>query len=117
MEELKIINKEQTNPFYDESKSNDGGGYYQPRYEFQFGDWKGVYDNTSCGDFGSRWSIDVKNGTQEFSANLQTMDGYSLSSDFPSKFPAEGFYEAFEKHFGFTIPTEEDVQDEWDDED
>ena len=25
MEELKIIKKEQTNPFYDESKSNNGG--------------------------------------------------------------------------------------------
>lgn len=116
MEELKIIKKEQTNPFYDESKSNNGGGYYQPCYEFQFGNWIGRYDDTSCGDFGVRWSVDVKNGSQEFSANEQSMDGYSLFSNFPKEFPTKGFYEAFEKHFDFAIPTEEDVQDEWEEE-
>ena len=109
MEELKIIKKEQTNPFYDKGRSNNGGGYYQPRYEFQFGDWKGVYDNTSCGDFGSRLSISVENGTLVYSASWGSMDGVDHYSDFPEKFPVDGFYEAFEGEFGFAIPTEEDM--------
>ena len=44
------------------------------------------------------------------------MNGYSLSSNFPKEFPIKGFYEAFEKLFSFAIPTEEDVQDEWEEE-
>jgi hypothetical protein len=36
MEELKIISRKETNSFCDESKANNGGGYSQPYYEFEY---------------------------------------------------------------------------------
>lgn len=116
MEELKIISKEETNSFCDESKANNGGGYSQPYYEFEYAGWHGNFYNTSCGDFGTRLSASVEKDTQGYRANWGSMDGEEQYSDFPEKFPADGFYEAFEERFGFGIPTEEDMQTEWDDE-
>ena len=116
MEELKIISKEETNSFCDESKANDGGGYSQPYYEFEYDDWQGNFYNISCGDFGTRLSVSVKKDTQGYRANWGSMDREEQYSDFPEKFPVDGFYEAFEERFGFGIPTEVDMQTEWDDE-
>ena len=62
MSKIKILEKEeiQQNDFYDPSKSNDGGGYYQPRkttiFEYEGKIYKFVYDDTSCGDFGDRFT-------------------------------------------------------------
>lgn len=51
------------NDFYDANKQNNGGGYYQPCYIYS-----GTYENkpievqirdTSCGEFGSRYSVEV----------------------------------------------------------
>ena len=70
----KIISQVTTeqNPFYDENKSNNGGGYHQPKtvtnikyknelYEF-------VYNSTSCGDFGRRYSKTLYKNNQELAS-------------------------------------------------
>ena len=56
---------EQQNPFYDERKAANGGGYDQPLtiIEFVYGDEDGEreyrlsHNEDSCGDFGRRWSV------------------------------------------------------------
>ena len=58
-----------TNEHYDPSLANNGGGYWQPYGEAEFttGIYNGSvrvitvsYDDTSCGDFGSRISYDIR---------------------------------------------------------
>lgn len=62
MSKIRILEKEeiQQNDFYDSSKSNDGGGYYQPcrvtLFEYEGKIYKFVYNDTSCGDFGDRFT-------------------------------------------------------------
>lgn len=60
----KMINSEEQNDFYDPRKSNNGGGYHQPYYEYELEthDNKIIrleVDDTSCGDFGKRINIRV----------------------------------------------------------
>nr|DAW77591.1 MAG TPA: hypothetical protein [Caudoviricetes sp.] len=58
-----LIEEREQNPFFDESKSSNGGGYHQPfeKYSFEYENKKYqlVYDSTSCGDFGSRYTISI----------------------------------------------------------
>lgn len=62
MSEIKILSQTSTeqNEFYDSAKSNDGGGYSQPCkvtiFEYEGEQYKFVYNSTSCGDFGSRFT-------------------------------------------------------------
>ena len=86
MEELKgredggldLILDEETNPFADPSKSHDGGGYSQPHRI-----WKGRFDgkplevevyDTSCGDFGRRWSLHVNYLGRSYCSELDEVD-------------------------------------------
>lgn len=72
MNDLKLINEVEQNSFFNESTQNNGGGYYQPLLTFN-----GKYNNyplgviisdTSCGDFGTRYSVAVvfNNKTYEY---------------------------------------------------
>ena len=56
------IKKEQMNPFYDPCFSKNGGGYDQPRYSAVVDGTEVVFTDSSCGDFGSRYSLCVGNG-------------------------------------------------------
>lgn len=63
IENLKVLEDREQNPFYDPEKSYNGGGYHQPYQKLTF-DVEGknytlIYDNTSCGDFGKRYEIDL----------------------------------------------------------
>lgn len=65
---LKEEKRVQMNPCYNPRFSNNGGGYSQPYYEFAgiFNDKPvkvTVYD-TSCGDFGKRYDIEVMQGVK-----------------------------------------------------
>jgi len=62
MSEIKILSQKSTeqNKFYNSAKSNNGGGYSQPYkvtiFEYEGEQYKFVYNSTSCGDFGSRFT-------------------------------------------------------------
>ena len=62
MSEIRILSQNSTeqNEFCDSAKSNDGGGYSQPCkvtiFEYGGEQYKFVYNSTSCGDFGSRFT-------------------------------------------------------------
>lgn len=63
IENLKVLEDREQNPFYDPAKSYNGGGYHQPYQKLTF-DIEGqnytlTYDNTSCGDFGKRYEVDL----------------------------------------------------------
>ena len=75
------------NPFYSPSKSNNGGGYWQPCGValISLDDGKLVTveaDDLSCGDFGRRASYAVEVDGFRWGWNYSTMDGeYSDSPD------------------------------------
>ena len=75
------------NPFYSPSKSNNGGGYWQPcgvaLISLDDGELVTVdVDNTSCGDFGYRYSFAVEADGFLWGWNDSNMDGeYSDSPD------------------------------------
>ena len=63
IENLKVLEDKEQNSFYNPAKSYNGGGYHQPYQKLTF-DVEGqnytlIYDNTSCGDFGKRYEIDL----------------------------------------------------------
>lgn len=90
--DVKIVSKvtSEQNPFADERRCRNGGGYFQPlteilcviggkRYEV-------VISDTSCGEFGERLSVCVRNDhpyrkTVNGSYYYNTMDGYIEESD------------------------------------
>lgn len=71
MNGIKILSKtaSEQNAFYDPDKANNGGGYSQPlkktTFEWQGEEYEFVYDDMSCGDFGSRFTKTLyKNGEE-----------------------------------------------------
>lgn len=62
MSEIKILSQKsiEQNEFYNSKKSDNGGGYSQPCkvtiFEYEGEQYKFVYNSTSCGDFGSRFT-------------------------------------------------------------
>lgn len=63
IENLKVLEDREQNSFYDPEKSYNGGGYHQPYQKLTFDidgeNYTLIYDNTSCGDFGKRYEIDL----------------------------------------------------------
>jgi hypothetical protein len=55
--EFKIIDWVEQNPFVDPTRSNNGGGYSQPRIDFTYKGKKGFINDSSCGEFGERLEI------------------------------------------------------------
>lgn len=65
---------------FDESKSHDGGSYYQPTHEISWSVLGGTYtltiEDTSCGDFGARvYATLDKNGSRVCAANYGSLAG------------------------------------------
>lgn len=108
MNRINIFQETETNPFYDPSRSRNGGGYHQPKYGIQFGAWCGTFRDTSCGDFGTRYGLIISDGEREYRAGWGTMYD-EWESNFPEQFPEPNFYKAFEEVFGERIPTESEV--------
>ena len=81
MSEIKILSKTATeqNEFFDLNKSNNGGGYSQPLKKTTF-EWEGeeyefVYDDMSCGDFGSRYTKTLyQNGKELAETEVNQVD-------------------------------------------
>lgn len=63
IENLEVLEDREQNSFYDPDKSYNGGGYHQPYQKLTFDvdgeNYTLIYDNTSCGDFGKRYAIDL----------------------------------------------------------
>lgn len=61
IEGIKIIETKQINENYDPQKANNGGGYKHTETTFILanGD-RGVYRDTSCGDFGTRYTLEIE---------------------------------------------------------
>ena len=79
------------NPFYSASKSNNGGGYWQPCGVAVISlDNEQIviveFDDLSCGDFGRRESFSVEADGFRWGWNYSTMDGEPTDS--PDKIDA-----------------------------
>lgn len=79
--QFKIVSVEEQNPFFDISKSRNGGGYHQPLITFTFNGKTGFIDDSSCGDFGERFSVIF--GDKYYW--LDTINGYEENSTFSKK--------------------------------
>lgn len=90
---VKVVERKQINENYDPNKSNNGGRYYQERIVFELGGVHGVYEDTSCGDFGTRFYLKF-NGK---STNWGTMERDLNYSEFTVDDPE---FEALEDYFG-----------------
>lgn len=70
-----VINKvEETNPFFDENKKHNGGGYSQPTIEFSFNGGTGIIEDDSCGEFGSSVVANIFIADKVYSAIYGTME-------------------------------------------
>lgn len=78
--ELVAVDAKESNPFANERTCGNGGGYFQPsgwailrvggRYLMA------TFADYSCGDFGSRISLEVISGRDHFYFNFGTMDDF-----------------------------------------
>lgn len=82
---FKIVSEVEQNAFYNEKCNNNGGGYHQPLITFVFNGVEGVIDDTSCGDFGSRYTI--KYGRKYYSHD--TINGEDDASNLNPKHPKD----------------------------
>ena len=56
-EKITILQETQINEFYNPEKTNNGGGYKQTRIIFELNGIKGMFEDTSCGEFGTRFFL------------------------------------------------------------
>ena len=103
--ELKIIEQRETNAFADPSRSYDGGGYSQPEYSIIFNGKKGIFYDSSCGAFGSRFYVRLGAKEAEWGSMID-----APSSDFSSmNLEDVAFIGACGKAFEEWPPTEEEL--------
>lgn len=81
MSEIKILSKTvaEQNKFFDLNKSSNGGGYSQPlkktTFEYEGEEYEFVYDDMSCGDFGSRFTKTLfQNGKELAETEVNQVD-------------------------------------------
>jgi len=72
---FEVIRKDELNN-YDQRLCGNGGGYYQPKYTFMFNNIEGVFEDTSCGDFGGRYFMEW-NGYRAAYDQIYGNEGYS----------------------------------------
>lgn len=72
------VGVEQTNPNYDPRFEHDGGGYDQPLYTATINGVKLVVEDSSCGDFGSRFFVRVGEEFARFGTMEPELDGSTL---------------------------------------
>jgi len=105
--QIKEISRVSQNPFFDDGKSNNGGGCSQPLVEFEFNGIEGSIDDTSCGDFGARYSVSYdgkyflydnvsEHFTEESSFSKQNADDVRFVEAFNSKY---SFFDNFRISF------------------
>lgn len=112
-EKITNIQVEQGNPFYDPARGNDGGGYDQPEIKFDYGFERCYISDSSCGDFGDRFT--VERGEQVYSFN-QVDRGAEEYSDFSRDNPDDvRFVEAVKEDLGYTIAYKEEIRDDYED--
>ena len=98
MKKLQILKRTETNSFADASKCNNGGGYSQPEFTFEYEGIEGKFKDQSCGDFGKRFSLDY-NGK---SWCYDTMSNFRNFTNFDTVEDAE-FIAAVKEAFGVDI--------------
>ena len=75
MKDIKLIILEEIeqNPSIDINRCSTGGGYFQPHIEgvikFKNKSLQFVLNDTSCGDFGNRFTLDIYNRNQIIYSN------------------------------------------------
>lgn len=77
MNEIKIIRQEQLNEFADETKANNGGGYDHVRVFFKVNGKRGMFEDTSCGEFGTRKFITFNGKAAFFGSMLDDEEEFS----------------------------------------
>lgn len=103
MKKINVLSKIETNSFADSSKANNGGGYSQPLYKFMYNGKTGYFSDDSCGDFGSRYSLEYDGQIFQWGSMLKDFETYYPSETVREKM--EEFFLAFEETFGLEIPT------------
>lgn len=79
--ELVILDWEEQNSFADSRRANNGGGYSQPQITFMYDGIEGVFNDTSCGDFGTRKWLSWNGKTIHWG----TMEGLGEPDYFPEE--------------------------------
>ena len=78
--EINILSCKETNGFYNPSKSRNGGGYHQPKIEFEVvgENIHGTILDTSCGDFGRRYEIKATIDEEQVKTRLDNVGDHSV---------------------------------------
>lgn len=76
---LHLVSRKETNEFYNPRRVNNGGGYSQPELTYK-GHFAGkplevIIQDTSCGDFGSRYAVYCQYRDNLFSYFYSFMSG------------------------------------------
>ena len=100
---------EETNPYFDEEKQSNGGGYSQPRIEFEYRGKTGIIHDSSCGDFGARFFVEF--GDKTYSYNNVNVPQPEMTTDFNEG--DKDFVDAFCRTFKgkYFIYTEQELTD------
>jgi len=111
---IEILSQKNTNPFYDERNSRNGGGYVQPTTVCRNSTgYTMTIDDTSCGDFGRRVNV-----------VLQDPSGYPIAtayygsmiaedqqhSSFKDDDPIQAEFLTFAEDLHYYIPTEAELE-------
>lgn len=91
---IRILSEEESNSFANPDMANNGGGYHQPHYTFEYCGKKGDFYNDSCGDFGSRYSVQYDGKRAAWGTMYDTED---IWTEFNDQDFADAFYDAFGK--------------------
>lgn len=97
---INILGVKEQNAFVNPAKANNGGGYEQPEYAFEYKGVEGTYSDTSCGEFGTRYEVKWNGYSAYFGSMLSEREHYYWSG------PTE-FADAFRHTFGVELPLKE----------
>ena len=75
---FKILEVREQNPNVDVEKAVNGGGYSQPFIAFVFNGVTGSIDDTSCGEFGTRYFVQF--GEKSYSLDTTGIENEEYSS-------------------------------------
>lgn len=112
---MEII-REQTNPFYNEQYSRNGGGYDQPHITIRDSQWICDITDTSCGEFGSRIKATLIIADNVYDCFYGSMVDNEYST-IPNIEVVTAILDAICAETGYSLPTEDDIDDEWTDKD
>ena len=108
----------ETNPHCDDRRAANGGGYSQPTTVVRWEDWTVSIADTSCGDFGTRISVNAHQygSDKEVNAYWGSMVPEHLRY---SEFTAEDIrmLDDIRSLTGYSIPASDDFREEEDDDD